>query len=96
MEPSIDVLTTRSLGRERSSDQQLLEFAAQTGRVILTHDLNTMVGFAYERIKAAERMSGLIAVPQRLAVRTAIDHLLLIWFAAEAEEICNEVIYLPI
>jgi hypothetical protein len=39
-----------SLGK-RADDPKILEWAAQQGRVLLTHDVKTMTKFAYDRVK---------------------------------------------
>jgi hypothetical protein len=95
IEPSIDILTVREVGMQAIPDPEILEYAAREARIILTHDLNTMVGFAYERIKMRKPMAGLIAIPQRIGPRIPIDQLLMVWLASEAEEMQNDVMYIP-
>ncbi|MEI8131153.1 MAG: hypothetical protein WCG34_01890, partial [Leptolinea sp.] len=40
----------------------LLSWAAREGRILLTHDVKTMVGFAFERVDAGQTMPGIFEV----------------------------------
>jgi predicted nuclease of predicted toxin-antitoxin system len=50
--PDTDIVRVQDTVIYQAADPQVLEWAAQTGRVLLTHDIETMVGFANERIAA--------------------------------------------
>jgi hypothetical protein len=43
-----------------------------------------------------QKCAGLILVPQRMPIRLAIEDLLLIWQASEAEEWINRMRWLPL
>jgi hypothetical protein len=64
-------------------------------RILVTHDQKTMpkhfVNFVRRDIS-----TGVIIVPQSLPVRDAIEELLLIWAASDAEEWRNVLEYLPL
>ena len=77
-------------------DAQVLEFAAERGLLVLSHDVNTMPSAAYARIDSGHPMPGLLMAPQRAPVADIIDSLLLIWTASEAEEWNWQVWFLPI
>ena len=47
--PSIDARTVQSAGLSGADDTAVLEWAASEGRVVLTHDVQTMTRFAYDR-----------------------------------------------
>ena len=47
--PEIDCTTTYEIGFEKYTDPELLEWAAEQNRVILTHDAKTFPFFAYEK-----------------------------------------------
>jgi Domain of unknown function (DUF5615) len=59
-------------------DPTVLEWAAQKGRVVLTHDVATMTNFAYARTQAKRFMPGLFEVSRRVPVGLAIEEILLI------------------
>lgn len=59
--PEIDIICAQEIGLDDTDDPVILKWAAEQGRIILSHDRNTMVGYANDRIKRAEPMSGLIS-----------------------------------
>ena len=76
-------------------DPQVLAYSAQEGRILVTHDRNTMPRH-FLPFLAAQRSPGLIIVPQHLAVSAAANDLILMWAASEAEEWQNQMTYLPL
>jgi hypothetical protein len=95
-EATIDLIHCRTVGLDRRSDAEVLEFASQAGRIVLSHDVNTMTAAAAHRRNAGRPMSGLFLVPQTSSVRVMIEDLLLIWAATEAEEWQGQVQFLPL
>ena len=49
---NFDVLCVQDTEIYQADDPAVLEWATQQGRILLTRDVNTMVGFAYERVEA--------------------------------------------
>ena len=94
--PEVDLVRLVDVGLRGASDPAVLEWSAQEGRIILTHDVSTMVGFAYQRVDEGLAMPGLIEVPPGLASGSVIDDLLLIIDTSFPGEWQNQVIYLPI
>jgi hypothetical protein len=95
-EPAVDVVVARDVGLDQTPDPVLLARASDEGWVVVTHDVNTMVGFAIDRIRKVQPMVGLVIVPKSLRVGVAIDGLLLVWTAMEAEELHDQIIFLPV
>ena len=94
--PDVDILRVQDTVMYQATDPQVLEWAAQEGRILLTHDIETMVGFANERIAAGLLMPGVIAVHRTLPIGLVIDELLTIAGASEASEWENVVTFLPV
>jgi hypothetical protein len=69
--PSLDVIRVEDAGLGGTDDPTLLEWAARENRVVLTHDVNTMPKYAYDRIKAGLSMPGVIVAPLALATGRA-------------------------
>ena len=86
----------QELGLSGAVDPDILEFAANMGRVVLTHDVNTMTKFAYQRLNVAMLMPGVEAVPDTLSVGRAIEDLTLMILSSLEHEWENQVRYLPI
>jgi hypothetical protein len=76
-------------------DQEVLALAAPAGRVLVTHDRKTMPKNFAEFIVHTSS-SGVIVIPQKLPVRAAVEDLLLIWTASEAEEWTKRMQVLPL
>jgi predicted nuclease of predicted toxin-antitoxin system len=94
-EPAIDFQTSLSASLPGRKDPEVLAMAAREGRVLVTHDQRTMPQHFAEFI--ATRMSpGVLVLPQHMPVSLAVEELLLIWGATEAEEWTNRICYLPI
>lgn len=73
----------------------LLEWAAGEDLILLTHDIATLVGFAYERTRARLAMPGVIAVRAESSIGRVIEDLALILLAAEPDELSGCVLFLP-
>ncbi len=56
-------------------DPLLLAWAAENQRILVTHDVNTIPRYAYERVRAGQPMPGVIVIPEDLAVGKAIEEL---------------------
>ncbi len=94
--PSLDLVRIQELGLSGAVDPDILEFAANMGRVVLTHDVNTMTKFAYQRLDVAMPMPGVIAVPDTLPVGRAIEDLILMIECSLDDECENQVRHLPL
>lgn len=60
--PTIDCLPAQETEVYQRDDQDLLDWAALHNRVVLTHDVNTMTKYAYERLAAGHPLPGVIVV----------------------------------
>ncbi len=94
-EPAVDFQTASEANLAGVSDKDVLAKAAKEGRLLVTHDQTTMPHHFAEFI-LAEISPGLIVIPQHLPIGTAVDDLLLVWSAAEADEWINRICYLPL
>ncbi len=71
-------------------------WAAGQGRVVLTHDVQTMVGYAYDRVRAGRPMPGVVALPEDAPAGPAVEDLLLVVGASFEGELEDRVIFLPL
>ena len=76
--PNVDVLTAREAGLGGCADPEVLAWAAEEDRVLLTHDVTAMTRHALERIARGQYMPGVIAVHQRLPIGAVVDDLVLV------------------
>ncbi len=94
--PDADIVRAQDIEIYQASDPELLEWAAQTNRIVLTHDVQTLIGFAYERVKQGLPMPGVIVVANRLPVGQAIEEMSVMIGASTLDEFENQVKYIPI
>jgi len=94
--PDLDIVRMQDVGLRGEEDPVILEWAAQEGRVLLTHDAATMAHFAYERVKAGKPMPGVIEVSDDLPIGAAIEDILLLAEFSDRGEWESQVIYLPL
>jgi predicted nuclease of predicted toxin-antitoxin system len=80
----------------QKEDPEVLDWATTHNRVVVTHDVNTMVRYAYVRLEAGQPLSGVVVVPKELAIGSAIDQLVILLTCCSLEEFSNRVIHLPI
>jgi hypothetical protein len=66
------------------------------GRVLLTHDVSTSIGQAYEHVRLGENMTGVIAVAQSVPVAVAIEDLVLVAECSSSEEWRDQVRHIPL
>jgi hypothetical protein len=83
-------------GLSRTPDPELLAWAVANCCLVLTHDVNTLVGYAYDRIEAGEAAPGVFVVPQALPTARALEDLLLVVECSVPEEWAGQVHYFPI
>jgi predicted nuclease of predicted toxin-antitoxin system len=94
--PHLDLVRVQDEGLTDSPDPEVLEWAALNDRIILSHDRNTMVGFAYGRVAAGQPMPGVLIVDNAVPLGQIIDDLLLIDAITPHSEWANRVEYLPL
>lgn len=94
--PELNLLTVSGAGLAGSIDPIIISWARSHNRVLLTHDVNTMIDAALDRVRTAEPMPGVVAVPQDLGIGAAISDLFLIVTYVEPQELEGQVWYLPL
>jgi hypothetical protein len=94
--PAVDIVRVQDAGLSGKDDSLILEWAAQTGRVLLTHDVSTMTRYANERVQEGKQMPGVFEVGRNVSIGTAIDEILLIWECSLEGEWEGQVRYLPL
>jgi hypothetical protein len=94
--PQVDAVRVQDAGLSGSDDPTVLEWAAREGRVLVTHDSGTVTRYAYDRVRAGRRMTGVIVVSLSATIGEVIeDFLLLIECTSEADW-SDQVLYLPL
>jgi hypothetical protein len=92
----LDIVRVQDVELSGAPDPVILDWAARHGRVVLSHDVSTMVGFAYDRVKAGQAMPGLFEVSRQVPLGEAIEDLLLLARCSLEGEWEGQVRYLPL
>jgi Domain of unknown function (DUF5615) len=74
-------------------DDQVLAAAASEGRILVSHDRRSMPQH-FAHFMSAATSPGVIIVPQTMPLGVAVEWLVTIWSASEAEEWVNQILLL--
>jgi len=95
-DPALDLVRVLDIGLNRTPDPIILDWAAGEGRVLITGDVNTMVGLAWGRVRSGLPMPGVLALVENVGAGRVIDDILLVAQCYSADEIKNQVLYIPL
>jgi hypothetical protein len=94
--PGLDLVRAQDVGLMQTPDPDILSWAAAEGRIVLTHDRNTMTGFANPRLASGQPMRGLFVVDQQAPLGRILDDLEAMAAASEMEEWQGRVVFIPL
>jgi hypothetical protein len=94
--PALDILRIQDVGLAGADDPAVLAWAASVERMLLTHDVQTITRYAYERVARGEPMPGVVEVSRLLPIGEVIDDLLLLAEASADDEWHGHILYLPL
>jgi uncharacterized protein with PIN domain len=94
--PNLDVITAHQVGLSNASDPEILAWAAEQERIIITQDRRTMSYHATSRMARAEKVAGVIVVSRQLPISQVINELEIIVSCSDMIEWENIVKHLPL
>ena len=94
--PTADMVRVQDVGLEGADDAAVLEWAAREGRILLSHDVNTLTAFAYDRVVQGLPMPGVFQVSLRAPISDIIEDILLLAECSVQREWEGQVNYLPL
>lgn len=94
--PAVDVVRVQDVGLRGAKDPAVLEWAAQEDRILLTHDENTMIGYAYDRVVSGRPMAGVFHVRRETPLGRVIEDLLTLVECSRDGEWSGHVRFLPL
>lgn len=94
-EPSVDFQSARAASLDGVPDPEVLRLAMVQGRILISHDENSMPGHFRDFRANTNRSSGVLMVPQAAPVGRVIENILLIWLASQADEWVDRIVWLP-
>lgn len=96
LNPTIDIVRAQDEGLTGVDDAGLLAWSAERDRIVLTHDVTTLTGHAYDRASQGKRMPGILEVSRRLPIRSVTEDILLLDECSLPEDWESQVRYLPL
>jgi predicted nuclease of predicted toxin-antitoxin system len=94
--PELDFVTVRQVGLAGTPDSDLLNWAAENHRVMLSHDVRTMSDCANQLLREGEPIAGVIFVPDQMAIGLAISDLELLIACSSEADFSDRIEYLPL
>ena len=95
-QPDLDIVRVQDVGLAGADDPDVLAWAAENNRIVLTHDRATMADYAYERLATGEGMPGVFILNDRFPVGQAIQEILLTVACSEQAEWSRRAVHLPL
>ena len=92
---AIDILRVQDTSLEGSDDPTLLAWAAEQGRILLTHDVKTMTKYAYQRVTVGKPMPGVFEVSLTAPLGQIIEEILILAECSIENEWEGQVRYVP-
>ena len=93
--PELDIVRVQDVGLIHTDDPDILEWAANEGRILLTHDVATITMYAYERVNQGLPMLGVIEVIATAPIGKIIDDLELFICCSQPDEYEGRIIFHP-
>lgn len=75
---TLDIVRVQDVGLSGADDPSVLEWAAEQGRIAVTHDISTLAKYALDRVAAGYPMPGVFEVRSVAPIGQAIDDLILL------------------
>ena len=93
--PEIDIRTAADAGLEGLRDPDVLRISADSGRILVSQDRRTMPRH-FARYTAGAPSPGVVLLREAIPIATAIEELILIWTARDAEEWIGRLVWIPL
>ncbi len=94
--PDLDLVRVQDVGLRTADDPTVLAWAATEGRLVLTHNAETLIADAYARVRAGLPMPGVIEVSQESPIGDVIADLHLLIVGSQPDEWEGQVLFVPL
>jgi hypothetical protein len=96
IKPELSIVRAQDAGLRGAADPEVLAWAADQQRILLTHDVTTLADAAYQRVIAGLPMPGVFEISSTLPIGTALEELTLVVECSTPAEWNGRVTYLPL
>lgn len=93
--PELDIVRVQDVGLIHADDPDILEWAANEGRILLTHDVATITMYACERVDRGLPMLGVVEVIATAPIGKIIDDLELFICCSQPDEYEGQILFIP-
>jgi hypothetical protein len=95
--PDFDIIRVQDVPQiSGGDDPAMLAWATTNGRVVLTHDLSTMIPAMHEQCRSASLCTPIVLVQDSLPIGPVIEDILLLDTCSVESDWSPGVVYLPI
>jgi hypothetical protein len=94
--PGLDVVRAQDTRLLGADDPALLEFAAEEERVLLSHDQQTLVGHAWQRVRSGQAMPGVVIAPTDCPIGQVLADLELLLLAGKPADLERQILFIPL
>ena len=94
--PGLDLVRVQDTGLMHTPDPDILAWAAGEFRIVLTHDRNTMTGFASVRVKSSQPMPGLFVVDRQASFGQILNDLEAMAAASDMDDWRDQITFVPL
>lgn len=94
--PDVDLVRVQDVGLQGMDDPDILAWAAENNRIVLTHDRSTFGNFAYARLIEEKVMPGVFVNNARSPVAEIVEELVLLMVCSKQTEWNGQVVHLPL
>ena len=94
-EPAIDFASAQEAGLQGVSDPDLLDRAANEGRVLVSHDRRTMLDHFRAHLAAGKTSPEVLVVSQGAPIGLVAESIVYVWSLSDPLELCDQAHYLP-
>ena len=94
-EPSISFQTAFAAKLDGVKDPEVLLLAASEGRILVSHDENSLPGHFRDFLAAGHHSPGVFLVRQGAPIGAVIESIVMLWVASEADEWKDRIEWLP-
>ena len=94
--PEVDIARVQDVGLSGTDDPTVLAWAANHGRLLLTHDVRTITAYARQRVQSSLPMPGVVESGRGVPMAVAIEDLILLAQCSLDSELEGQILYLPL
>ncbi|MBC7970811.1 MAG: DUF5615 family PIN-like protein [Verrucomicrobia bacterium] len=93
--PTLGIVRVQDVGLSGKDDPMVLEWAAQEGRILLTHDVATITRYAYDRVRQGQPMPGVVEISTDSPIGRVIEDILVLVECSQEGEMEGQIQYFP-